>query len=422
MIKFLTEMMKLPVQVFGYGVDAATKTAQGLQEAARWGIDAMEGRGDPIRDGSPSDLLRHTGQQGAAALKFNTEYPGPNKDQLIEKLVQAIRAGIEEEYKRGNRPARRDAHPKEHGCVRANFVVRDGLPAEFGHGVFKDARSFPTWIRFSNSSTVIQDDAVPDIRGMALKLMSVEGRKLLPDEVNEKTQDFLVTNQPIAFMRYLSEYPQLLEMVLQGKSTLEASEIILGATYAELSTNAQPLVIASPLETTYFSLTPYLLGDRAVKYRVRPEIWQRSSVPAAPGPNFLRETLVKHLAAKEMRFHFDVQFQENPHLQPIENGAVEWTTPFTTLATVEIPRQRFDSPAQMEFGDNLSFTPWHSLPEHRLWETSIDRGAPYTRAFPSSDIPSTARRAASPRQTGFLLIRGADCPTASAGTNKIDLV
>jgi len=30
-----------------------------------------------------------------------------------------------------------------------------------------------------------------------------------------------------------------------------------------------------------------------------------------------------------------------------------------------IPQQEFDSPAQREFCDNLSMTPWHALPEHR---------------------------------------------------------
>ena len=30
-----------------------------------------------------------------------------------------------------------------------------------------------------------------------------------------------------------------------------------------------------------------------------------------------------------------------------------------------IPRQTFDTTARMSFGENLSYTPWHCLPEHR---------------------------------------------------------
>ena len=35
------------------------------------------------------------------------------------------------------------------------------------------------------------------------------------------------------------------------------------------------------------------------------------------------------------------------------------------VATLRIPSQKFDSKAQFAFGDNLSYTPWHCLPEHR---------------------------------------------------------
>jgi hypothetical protein len=39
--------------------------------------------------------------------------------------------------------------------------------------------------------------------------------------------------------------------------------------------------------------------------------------------------------------------------------------PWRKVATVRIPPQSFDSPEPLAFGEALSFTPWHSLPEHR---------------------------------------------------------
>jgi hypothetical protein len=36
-----------------------------------------------------------------------------------------------------------------------------------------------------------------------------------------------------------------------------------------------------------------------------------------------------------------------------------------TVATLRIPRQRFDSPAQMAFARRLSYNPWHTIAEHR---------------------------------------------------------
>ena len=48
--------------------------------------------------------------------------------------------------------------------------------------------------------------------------------------------------------------------------------------------------------------------------------------------------------------------------------AVRWSerlSPPIVAATLHIPRQSFDSPAQRAFVGNLSYNPWHSLPEHR---------------------------------------------------------
>ena len=52
----------------------------------------------------------------------------------------------------------------------------------------------------------------------------------------------------------------------------------------------------------------------------------------------------------------------------VEDSRIEWTeldAPFVKVATITIPRQVFSTPAQDAFGEHLSFTPWHALPEHR---------------------------------------------------------
>jgi hypothetical protein len=41
------------------------------------------------------------------------------------------------------------------------------------------------------------------------------------------------------------------------------------------------------------------------------------------------------------------------------------TPRFYKVATIHIPQQTFDTPQQNEFCENLSFTPWHALPEHK---------------------------------------------------------
>jgi hypothetical protein len=45
---------------------------------------------------------------------------------------------------------------------------------------------------------------------------------------------------------------------------------------------------------------------------------------------------------------------------------------------LRLPRQRFDSDAQLAFADNLRFNPWHALAEHRpLGSSNRVRGRVY---------------------------------------------
>jgi hypothetical protein len=74
------------------------------------------------------------------------------------------------------------------------------------------------------------------------------------------------------------------------------------------------------------------------------------------------------LARESVAFDFLIQPQTDPGRMPIENAAVRWPerlSPWIRAATLELPRQVFDSPAQLAFASVLSFNPWHSLPDHR---------------------------------------------------------
>jgi hypothetical protein len=74
------------------------------------------------------------------------------------------------------------------------------------------------------------------------------------------------------------------------------------------------------------------------------------------------------LAKEDVEFDIKLQLQTDPYLMPIENNAVLWPeklSPRITAATLRIPRQKFDYPAQLEFARRLSYNPWHCIPEHR---------------------------------------------------------
>ena len=108
-----------------------------------------------------------------------------------------------------------------------------------------------------------------------------------------------------------------------------------------------------------------------MQYSFHPRLRTRTVVPGLPGrppADYLRLAMVSSLARGDVFFDMCVQVQTDPFLMPIENSAVMWPTslsPRVPVAIVRIPRQKFDSPAQISFARALSFNPWHCLPEHR---------------------------------------------------------
>ncbi len=104
----------------------------------------------------------------------------PNEKAIAEEISDIIEQSIRQQYALGS--ARRDAHPKAHGCVRAEFHVMETLPNHLAKGVFIPGKTYQAWIRFSNGSRdATRADIKGDARGMAIKIMGVSGKKILEE-------------------------------------------------------------------------------------------------------------------------------------------------------------------------------------------------------------------------------------------------
>ena len=306
-------------------------------------------------------------------LELYQEYPAPNEEAAIEEITRIATEMVQHDYPDGNRPARRDQHAKDHGCVRGEFIVEANLPEELRVGVFREPRTYPIWIRFSNSSPRCQHDSQADVHGMAIKLMDVPGEKILEEERFETTQDFLVIDYPTFFIANAQDYIQffinfqagdVIKFFFSGFNPLQwrIKELIIARLCQQRITNL--------LERRYWSTLPYQFGPKAVKYSVQPHTinFDHKSVTNTNSENYLREGLIEHLKNQEAGFDFMVQFQTDPEKMPIEDPRVRWdekVSPFQKVATIRIPPQTFDTPEQRQFCENLSYTPWHSLPEHK---------------------------------------------------------
>ncbi len=125
---------------------------------------------------------------------------------LANDILKAMAATSQKTFDL-RRHAFRDAFAKSHGFLKGELTVSADLPEHLRQGVFARAATYPAVIRLSSASGDVVSDTIPDARGMAIKLIGVEGARLLPNDTS-KNQDFLLVNVPVFSPGTLARYKQ----------------------------------------------------------------------------------------------------------------------------------------------------------------------------------------------------------------------
>ena len=284
-----------------------------------------------------------------------------------------------------SKPVQRAQHPKSHGCVNAEFIVEPDVPEHLRHGVLKASGTFQARVRFSNGSKT--DDRQRDAHGMAIKLLDAASGGQAAS-----TQDFVMVDNPLFFIRNAADYVVFVRALRDAQDSglarrlsfsPKAVEVVsllglLWGFFVRGHTHELGIFLkfiakrpASPLASRYWSTTPYRLGPHAIRFSARPhEACASADDLQSKSPDFLREALSAHLnlGKREACFDFMVQVQTDAARMPVEDPTIAWdeaASPYRKVATLRIPPQAFESPAQMQSCENMAFSPWHTLPEHR---------------------------------------------------------
>lgn len=307
-----------------------------------------------------------------------TEEQIPAGEAALTQSIIEDAIGVVEQH-RDNTRVLRDAHAKAHGCMKAEVSVITDLDSDLQRGVFSEpGKTWQAWIRLSNGNAYPQFDRARDARGMAIKLLDVPGDKLTQSPLHAEEQDFVMFNHPSFFVRDVAEYKSNFAAQAAGQKVMA-----FFPSWDPRSWEIRHMIIAlktlspapeTPVATTYNSIAPFKLGEHNIKYRVipQPEACPHYQLPEQNHdlPNFLRNALYQQLSLDRIPACFALQVQrQNPdYYMPIEDPSVEWSeaiSPFETVATLTVPAQDFDSREQNVACDNMSFNPWHALPEHR---------------------------------------------------------
>lgn len=291
------------------------------------------------------------------------------------EIARIISATLLESYPPGH--VKRDAHTKAHGCVRAKFSVEEGLEQGLAKGVFIPGKTYDAWIRYSNGKAdPARADIKGDGRGMAVKLLGIEGKTLLERDASAGTQDFVMMSTPVFFTHNPKDYVSLMQLFTSKSKIKKKLQPLLvpfsiGLKSTKLAAQMTGAKISHPLKTRYWSTVPYQLGSGeeriAVKFSSRPCTPGTEELPEDPDDNFLRHAMKETLSAGPacMEFLLQPRTSETMSVEDVQTEWLEERAPFYKVATITIPEQIFDTPEQNKFCEDLAFTPWHALPEHR---------------------------------------------------------
>lgn len=294
------------------------------------------------------------------------EYHSHNEQVYIQRMIDDLKRHSDELYPEGKRMLRH-AHPKMHGFVKAEFTVLGSIDDSLKTGLFKDARTYESYIRFSNGQSEVRPDFKKDVRGMAIRLMNVPGTKLLDGASAASIQDFVLIDNEVFMSRDIKEFQKVIRAVAFGKLSL-IRFLLNPLHFATLSRLVKfQKRCRHVLDTSYWSATPYLFGEgRAVKYHVRPA--NESTLTGdivEKDDNYLKTNMVDTLSRQDVFFDFFVQLQTDADTMPVEDPTIRWTSPFIKVARIKVPKQVFDTEDRVKMGTDISFSPWHSLAEHR---------------------------------------------------------
>jgi hypothetical protein len=304
-----------------------------------------------------------------AALRLAEERPLPDEEAHLDAIIATFSQQMQKLWKPG--AMERGGNTKTHGIVRGEFIVHDDLPPQFRHGIYAQPQTYQAWVRFSGPGPYITPD-IDDVGFMSIsiKLMGVPGAKLMAEE--QHTLDLFGVSTPTFVTQDTRANAHLQRWSLQNASLFHfinfrrphLLDLIMQALFIKTQ--------SSPFEAPYFSCVPYLLGEgQAMQYSVWPKSTHKTPIPnlpLRPPDDYLRNAMVAALNLAEVEFDIRLQLQTDAFLMPIENNGVLWPeklSPRVSVATLRLPRQTFDSPAQMAFARKLSYNPWHTIAEHR---------------------------------------------------------
>ena len=292
----------------------------------------------------------------------------------------------------------RSVHAKAHAILQGTLTVASGLPPELAQGMFATPGEHAVFMRLSTNAGDILPDTISLPRGMALKVLDVDGERLPGAE--GRTQNFVMVNGPVFQAKTADKFLGSLKKLAGTTDKLEGTKTVMSTVMRGVGSALQAVGIESatiqsmggapnvdPLGETYYSVTPFRYGDYIAKFAVVPvsddlKSLTKQEIDATGRPDAIRQNVKGEMLLIDGVWEVRVQLCRDLEKQPIEDPTVEWKeedSPFQTVATIHAGRQDSWEAGQVQkVNEAMRFSPWIGLAAHRpLGNINRARKEPY---------------------------------------------
>ena len=332
----------------------------------------------------PSNASSHP---PATPMRFSpgVETLEPDEAETNAAITQTLRS-IQETTARDGYGGLRGVHAKSHGVLKGRFEVLEGLPPALAQGLFAKPARYDALVRFSTSPGDMLDDKVSTPRGVAVKVLGVEGARL-PGSEGQTSQDFLCVDGPAFFAPSAKAFLKNLKLLAgttdkaegakkAGSAVLRGVEAVIeafgGKSGAIIALGGHPQTHV--LGATFFTQAALRYGDHIAKFSIAPVSPELVALKDAPvdlsgKPEGLREAVREFFARQGGMWELRAQLCVDLKTMPIEDASKEWPeaeSPYIPVARLTVAPQDSWSEAQVaEIDKGASFSPWHGLAAHQ---------------------------------------------------------
>lgn len=294
------------------------------------------------------------------------EYLIPGEEEIMNNFISIFKTHFKKHYADKSKLTQRAIHAKSHGMLRAKLEIFDHGDEALQYSIFKTAATYDALVRISNGDGPAGADTskLASI-GFAIKVQGLTEEKLEATQ-QEDTQDFLFINQPAYMTKDIRGYLALMH-AKDGGVFKKAKGILRNLSGIRYRLKASPK--DNPLNTFYWSASPYKLGNTAIKYMIRPTavapkvenqdddglkplIWNQISKGDASFDLFVQKRILDGNELKAM---------------PIEDWSVVWDEKVAVpvhVGKLYLPQQNYDE-ALDQSGEHLVYSPWNTTKDFR---------------------------------------------------------